>query len=229
MGGAVQDTVKAKCKKCSETKSITEFGQTRGKLKSSCKLCDSVYRKAHYLANRDHTLAVNKKWANKNPDNVRERSARWYRENTERHHELMAASYQRHRDERILRNRAWYRRNAKRRAVVIKAWQKRNAERLKAASVRYRQNHPDRTSAANALCRQYRGRAAPHWLTKQQKAEMRGTYRKAQHLTKETGVPHHVDHIVPIRGKIVCGLHVPWNLQILTAFENQSKSNSHTT
>ncbi len=50
-------------------------------------------------------------------------------------------------------------------------------------------------------------------------------YREARRVTKLTGTWHHVDHIIPLNGKDVCGLHVPWNLQILTAVDNMFKSN----
>lgn len=67
--------------------------------------------------------------------------------------------------------------------------------------------------------------ATPNWLTEQHKLQILEFYDKAQQLSIETGIKHHVDHICPINGINSCGLHVPWNLQILTETENLSKGN----
>jgi len=65
----------------------------------------------------------------------------------------------------------------------------------------------------------------PIWLTGNDFLQMRGIYVLAQIRTKNTGVKWVVDHIIPFRGKIVSGLHVPDNLQVITATENFTKNN----
>lgn len=80
--------------------------------------------------------------------------------------------------------------------------------------------------AVNARRRRFR-QATPKWLTKEHKKQIRELYLAARKLTKSTGVKYVVDHIVPLRGRYCSGLHVPWNLTILTAEENLIKSNKH--
>lgn len=57
------------------------------------------------------------------------------------------------------------------------------------------------------------------------RAKIRELYDRASKLTRETGIPHEVDHIYPIQGRNGCGLHVHWNLQVITRQENRAKSN----
>ena len=79
---------------------------------------------------------------------------------------------------------------------------------------------------AYVIARQTRvKKATPIWADKD---AIKQFYIEAQRLTTETGIKHEVDHIIPIQGKLVSGLHVPANLQILTEFENISKSNRFT-
>ena len=67
--------------------------------------------------------------------------------------------------------------------------------------------------------------ATPPWLTRKEKSEIRQLYQIAITMSKTTGEQYVVDHIVPLRSDYVCGLHVPWNLRVITQEENLKKSN----
>jgi hypothetical protein len=67
--------------------------------------------------------------------------------------------------------------------------------------------------------------ATPKWLTKEHLNQIESFYWLAKLQYELTDEKYHVDHIVPLKGKTVCGLHVPWNLQVIPALENISKGN----
>ena len=86
-------------------------------------------------------------------------------------------------------------------------------------------NNPDMYKEMTSLRRRRFRDATPKWLTDTQKMEIRLKYRLAIELSRATGERHAVDHIIPLHGESVCGLHVPWNLQVLTQKDNLAKYN----
>lgn len=88
--------------------------------------------------------------------------------------------------------------------------------------VAYYAADPEKKRAGDQLRRARVRQATPPWLTKEERSAMRRLRTEAKALGMST------DHIVPIKGKNVSGLHVPWNLQILSLTENVIKSNNHT-
>lgn len=90
---------------------------------------------------------------------------------------------------------------------------------------KYKQANPEYFNVLNNLRKRRHKNATPPWLTYTQKQEMRALYQQAAIITKTTGVRYVVDHIIPLNGGTVCGLHVPWNLQVMTQEENLKKSN----
>ena len=89
---------------------------------------------------------------------------------------------------------------------------------------RWAKENPAKVIAnANKRRADFRHRIPP-WLTDEHWAQINAFYLEAARLTKETGIPHCVDHIHALRGKTFSGLHVPWNLQVLTVSANLRKS-----
>jgi len=105
-------------------------------------------------------------------------------------------------------------------------YRKDNPDRVKAMQKAWRKQNPSKCRALNRKYEQRKAKACPTWLTPEQLSEIQQYYWLAKDLQSVTGEVYHVDHIVPLKGKNVCGLHVPWNLQVLPADINMSKGNS---
>lgn len=106
-----------------------------------------------------------------------------------------------------------------------KLYRDNNLTKLKEYNKNYRLNHLAEDAARSMKRYTRKLKAAPHWLTKKQLEEIKSFYVQASKKCQETGIEYQVDHIVPLQGANVCGLHVPWNLQVITAEENLRKSN----
>lgn len=106
---------------------------------------------------------------------------------------------------------SWQSTNKAAHAEMKAAWKKANPHRV-------RQDAMERIA--------FRLNATPEWLSSADAGRTGRTgriYKNASDMTAATGVKHEVDHMVPLRGKTVCGLHVHWNLRVITAEENNSR------
>lgn len=110
-------------------------------------------------------------------------------------------------------------------AACLKEWQKINPHHNRKSASNWKKKNRGRNTAIMAKRRADKLQRTPAWLTGEQLIAMRKLYSQAEWLTRITGVKWHVDHIVPLKGKNVSGLHIPDNLQVLPARENLKKSN----
>lgn len=125
-------------------------------------------------------------------------------------------------DAGIESKQAYYRRNKD--AVIARAIS-RPVEEKRAYRNAWKQANEDQVLADNKVRRRKHREATPSWITRKQKSEIRQLYQIAITMSKTTGERYVVDHIVPLRSDYVCGLHVPWNLRVITQEENLKKSN----
>lgn len=118
------------------------------------------------------------------------------------------------------RSKQWVKANAGKRKVTSKNWLDNNRETMLEAKREWRKNNLERSrSYVNARRRALKD-ATPKCLNEFDHLWIQEIYHLAQ-LCKLT-----VDHVIPLRHNMVCGLHVPWNLQLLDAKANYSKSNT---
>ena len=109
-------------------------------------------------------------------------------------------------------------------AVIAKA-RTRNKNKVSEYKAAYKERNPELYKEFVNMRRRRFRQATPKWLTEKDRMEIRLKYRLALEMTKATGVKYAVDHEIPLFGENVCGLHVPWNLRVMTQEENLRKSN----
>lgn len=188
------------CTKCGETKSLSDYYKDRRSKDghtSACKVCVKERTDAYAEVNREK---------------LRLRSKENYYRNTEKHNERMAC---------------WQKRNPDKVATYKKKYREDNKTKVNTATKKWAEQNKDQLNFLNATRKARKKKATPSWLSKTDLELIKTEYSLAHWCSKVMAVKYHVDHVVPLQGKKVCGLHVPWNLRVIPATENLSKGNKH--
>lgn len=126
-----------------------------------------------------------------------------------------------------LKSKGKFTREYFRQADLKRYWTTGRRELQQAYQKDYRKLNKDKTAHWTMLRHGRKLRATPKWLSADQIEEIAKFYSHARDCAVISGDKYEVDHIIPLKGKDVCGLHVPWNLQILPADINRRKSNNY--
>jgi hypothetical protein len=135
---------------------------------------------------------------------------KYYEENSEKERAAQRKYYEENRESVAAAQRKYYAENRERETLRASAWKKAN---------------PHVCNAIRAKRRAAKLRQTPAWVTATENEEIKKLYQLAGNLSASTGVPHHVDHIRPLQGRKIAGLHCLLNLQVISATQNLKKTN----
>lgn len=183
------------------------------------KVCRKEYRKAYYLANKEKAKA----YSLANKEKKAEYNKAYNLANKEKKKETAKAYNLANKEKVAEKGRAYYLANKEVIAEKGKAYNLANKEAKAETNKAYCLANRDIMNAKEAKRRAAKLERTVSWSNAD---AIKAIYTEAQRLTEETGEPYHVDHIIPLQGELVSGLHVENNLQVLTAYDNLSKSNT---
>lgn len=185
---------------------------------NACRECGRARMNNWRRNNRERAnaneLRRNKRWRAEHPEKWKQRSREYARRKHAAHPEIHRRAQAK-----------WDAKNADAIKRISAEKYQRNKAKCDERSRLWYLNHRD---VRNAKCSRRRAsllNATPSWLTGDHWKQIRQFYSEAQRKSRQTGIEHHVDHVVPLKSPIVCGLHVPWNLQVITESENSRKRN----
>lgn len=204
------------CFRCKINKTVDLWPKNKARhdgLASMCSECFNKRSREKYKESPEKKLCKNKQWYSNNKDAHKKMRDLWYLNNKSQR-AFTAKLYRQKNIQAISIHRKKYYEETK---SVRLAQGKKHYNKFKYAYL-----------AKYAKRRALKLQATPKWLTTKHFEQIKDIYKQAKELeTIFFNRKFHVDHIVPLQGKNVCGLHVPWNLQILTAEENLSKGNRY--
>tara|TARA_R110002153_G_C13332612_1_gene498611 strand:- start:29436 stop:30092 length:657 start_codon:yes stop_codon:yes gene_type:complete len=177
---------------------------------SSCIDCSKHRAKKRYKKKKAEILESQKLYYAENSQKLKDRVNQRRIDNPEKNKDIKRKEYEKNKQSYIDR---------------ATLWRKANPEKHRHSARMWHVKYPIKSYNAVVERRAKLKNRMPEWLTDSNKREILEFYKEARKTSLDTGINYQVDHIVPLRGKNVSGLHVPWNLQILTAYENRSKGN----
>lgn len=177
------------------------------------------YFRSYYERNKEKIKARAAEYRRNNPDKAREAVRRWLADpaNAERVRE-----YHRERGKR----RYWENRDAY--LAKQAEYRARKPEVSKARNERWRASNPSKAAEKTRRYNARRRQRIPSWQSADDCWLIAEIYDLARERSRLTGVAHHVDHVIPLFGRAVSGLHTPWNLRVIPGRENVRKGTSFT-
>ena len=131
-------------------------------------------------------------------------------------------------DKKRVRDAAYRKANRVKVSAIEAAWKAKNPEKVLIHKQNAKGKYKAQKNFDTAMRRLSLYKRTPHWLSVDDRWMIEQAYELATLRAKMFGFKWHVDHIIPLRGKTVSGLHVPWNIQVIPAIENIRKGNKFT-
>ncbi len=221
------------CLDCKAEKLVAEFNRNCRKpdgFDIYCKVCCSVRQKAARIKRKERDPGFSARKGRearaKDPQRALEYQRAWVKANRDKVREYGKKDYLKHREKRLADDKAQREANIDRFLARERASQERRKDQKEIVAKAWRVANPHKIAKTAALRRARIARRTPAWLTVADFEEIEAFYCCAQLMGEMTGESHHVDHIYPLKGRYVSGLHVPSNLQVITATENLKKNNT---
>ena len=128
---------------------------------------------------------------------------------------------------KVAKTAKWQKENKNQKNKNNARWRSLNLETSRKSTANWEKNNKGHRNSLTRARQAAKLKRTPAWLTEFDLLKIKCLYQVAAMRTRESGRSWHVDHIIPLQGKTVSGLHVPSNLQVIEGSENSRKSNHY--